>query len=91
MKMHNSEKSIQSRVSDVALEGRRMLRSSAHKAGEVAGEVARRGRRIVGTTVHQTEIMTKRHPWVGLGTAATTGICVGACLGALVTWLFRRD
>ena len=87
MKQHNSDRPIQSRVPLVMLEGRRIIRSSARKAGVVAGQVARKGRRIVNRTVHQTELMTKRHPWAGIGTAACTGLFVGA----LAVWLFRRD
>ena len=87
MKQHNSERPIQSRVSPIVVEGRRMIRTSARKAGAVAGNVARRGRRIVGSTVHRTEVLTKRHPWAGLGAAA----CTGLCLGALAGWLYFRD
>jgi ElaB/YqjD/DUF883 family membrane-anchored ribosome-binding protein len=89
MKQHNSDRSsqIQSRLGPVMLEGRRMLRTSARRASVVAGQVARKGRRIVGRTVHQTELITKRSPWVSLGAAA----CTGLFLGAIATWLFRRD
>jgi ElaB/YqjD/DUF883 family membrane-anchored ribosome-binding protein len=89
MKQHNSDRSsqIQSRIPIVLAEGRRVLRSSTRKAGEVAGQVARKGRRIAVRTVHQTELMTKRNPWVGLGAAA----CTGLFLGAIATWLFNRD
>ena len=88
MKQHNSDRPIQSRVPQVMLEGRRMIRTSARKAGKVAGEVAREGSRIVGRTVHQTELMAKRHPWVGIGTAA----CTGLFFGALAGWFFgSRD
>ena len=89
MKQHNSDRSsqIQSRIGTVMLEGRRMIRTSARRASVVAGQVARKGRRIVGRTVHETELATKRHPWVGLGAAA----CTGLFLGAIATWLFRRD
>ena len=87
MKQHNSERPIQSRVPLVVVEGRRMIRTSAKRAGEVAGVVARKGRRIVGRTVHQTELLTKKNPWIGLGAAT----CTGLFFGALAVWLFRRD
>ena len=87
MKQHNSERPIQSRVPLVVVEGRRMIRTSARKAGEVAGQVARKGRRMVNRTVHETELLTKRNPWVGLGAAACTGLCIGAIAG----WLIFRD
>jgi len=87
MKEQNSHRLSHTRFPGVMAEGRRMIRSSTRKAGEVAGQVAREGRRIVGRTVRQTELITKRSPWVGLGAAA----CTGAFLGAIATWLFRRD
>ena len=89
MKQHNSDRSsqIQSRIGPVMLEGRRMIRTSAHRASVAAGQVARKGRRIVGRTVHQAEMITKRNPWVSLGAVA----CTGLFLGAVATWLFRRD
>jgi ElaB/YqjD/DUF883 family membrane-anchored ribosome-binding protein len=67
-------------------EGRRILEKSARRAGRTAQRVARSGRRIVGSTVHQAEMITKRHPWTGLGTA----IGAGFLLGGLCTFLFYR-
>jgi ElaB/YqjD/DUF883 family membrane-anchored ribosome-binding protein len=87
MKQHNSERPVQSRVPLVVVEGRRMIRSSARRASVVAGQVARKGRRIVGRTVHETERLTKKNPWVGLGAAA----CTGLCIGAIASWLIFRD
>jgi ElaB/YqjD/DUF883 family membrane-anchored ribosome-binding protein len=87
MKQHNSDRPIQSRVPLVVLEGKRMIRTSARKASKVAGQVAREGTRIVGRTVHQTELMAKRHPWVGIGTAA----CTGLFFGALAAWFFTKE
>jgi len=77
---HNSEKShdpITGRIPLVVVEeGRKMLRR-ARKAGITARTVARE-------TVDRTGRYTKRHPWGSLGSAA----CAGACIGALLTFLF---
>jgi ElaB/YqjD/DUF883 family membrane-anchored ribosome-binding protein len=87
MKQHNSsDRPSQSRIPLVVVEGRRMLRTSARRASAVAGRVAKRGRRIVDRTVRQTEQITRRNPWIGLGAAACTGLFVGV----LTTWLIRR-
>jgi ElaB/YqjD/DUF883 family membrane-anchored ribosome-binding protein len=67
-------------------EGRRILQQSARRAGRTAQRVARSGRRIVGSTVHQAEVITKRHPWGGLGTAVGAGFL----LGGLCAFLFYR-
>lgn len=88
MKQQNSDKSTEhSRVPLIVVEGRRMLRRSAKKAGAVATRVARKSRRVVGQTVERTERLARRNPWKGLGTA----MCTGLFVGALVTWLVVRD
>lgn len=88
MKQHNSERSTEhSRVPLIVVEGRRMIRSSARKAGDVATQVARKSRRIVDRTVQRTERMARRNPWMGLGAA----MCTGLCLGAVASWLYFRD
>jgi len=85
---HNSEKSpepITGRIPLVVVEeGRKMLRRTARKAGITARTVARQSRRFVGETVDRTGRYTRRNPWVGLGSAA----CAGACIGAILTFLF---
>ena len=68
-------------------EGRRIIQQSARRAGRTARRVARSGRRIVGNTVHQAEMITRRHPWSGLGTAVGAGFL----LGGLCTFLFYRN
>ena len=84
---HNSEKFPESLAGRIPLivvdEGRKLLRRTAKKAGSVA----RQSRRFVGESVHRTERYTRRNPWIGIGTAA----CTGACVGALVTFLIYRD
>lgn len=88
MKQHNSQRPSQhSRMPLVVNEGRRILRSSARRAGAVANRFARRGRRIVGETVQQTGRLARNKPWIGLGTA----LCTGLCFGALASWLYFRD
>lgn len=67
-------------------EGRRILQMSARRAGETAGRVARRGRRLFGSTVHQAERITRRNPLAGLGAAVGTGFL----LGGLCAFLFYR-
>jgi ElaB/YqjD/DUF883 family membrane-anchored ribosome-binding protein len=88
---HNSEKSPEPMAGRIPLvvveEGRKMLRRTARKAGSTARSVARQSRRFVGETVDRTERYTKRNPWIGMGSAA----CAGACIGALLTFLFFRD
>jgi ElaB/YqjD/DUF883 family membrane-anchored ribosome-binding protein len=84
----NSERSTEhSRVPLIVVEGRRMLRRSARKAGDVATRVARKSRRMVGQTVQRTERLARRNPWTGLGAA----MCAGMGVGALLTWLVIRD
>jgi ElaB/YqjD/DUF883 family membrane-anchored ribosome-binding protein len=75
------------RIPLVVVEGRRMLRRSALRAGATAAKVARQGRRIVGRTVERTGRYARLHPWSGLGAAA----CAGACVGALLAFLYFRD
>jgi len=75
------------RIPLVVLEGRKMLRRSARKAGVTATKVARQGRRWAGRTVERTERYARRKPWVGLGAAA----CTGAFIGALLTFFYVRD
>lgn len=88
MKQHNSEKSTEtSRVPLLVVEGRRMLRRSAKKAGDVARRAARKGRRAVGRTVDRTARMARLNPWKGLGAA----MCTGLFIGAVATWLVIRD
>lgn len=70
----------------IVVEGRKFIKKSARKAGETATRVARRGRRFVGTTVHQTERLTRRNPWPALGIAIGSGFL----LGGLCTFLFYR-
>ena len=88
---HNSEKSpepVAGRIPLVVVEqGRKLLRRTARRAGGTARSVARQSRRFVGETVDRTERYARRNPWMGLGTAA----CTGACIGALLTFLFFRD
>jgi ElaB/YqjD/DUF883 family membrane-anchored ribosome-binding protein len=88
---HNSEKSLESvagRIPIVVVEqGRKLLNRTARTAGSTAKTVARQGRRFVGVTVDRTERYARRNPWMGIGGAA----CTGACLGALLTFLFLRD
>ena len=87
---HNSERSpqhVSARIPLTLMEGRRILRRSARKAGVTASEVATRGRRIFDRTVDRTERYARRNPWTGLGAAA----CTGACIGALLTFLIFRD
>ena len=67
-------------------EGRRILRMSARRAGRTARRFARGGRRIVGSTVHQAEVITRRNPWAGLGSAVGAGFL----LGGLCAFLFYR-
>jgi ElaB/YqjD/DUF883 family membrane-anchored ribosome-binding protein len=71
----------------IVVEGKRMLKRSARRAGETATRVARRGRRLVGKTVHQTERLARRNPWTGLGIALGAGFLVGG----LCSLLFWRD
>lgn len=88
MKQHNSERSSESsRVPLIVVEGQRMIRKSARKAGDVATQVARKSRRWADRTVQSTERMTRRNPWKGLGAA----MCTGLFFGALVTWIVVRD
>ncbi len=75
------------RIPLVVVEGSRMLRRSARKAGATATMVARQGQRIMGRTVDRTERYARRHPWTGLGAAA----CTGACIGALLAFFYFRD
>ena len=86
----NSERTPEpstSRVPLVVVEGRKLLRRSARRAGETATKVARRGRRMAGRAVERTERYARRNIWRGLGAAA----CTGACIGALLTFLYFRD
>jgi ElaB/YqjD/DUF883 family membrane-anchored ribosome-binding protein len=71
----------------IVVEGKRLIKRSARRAGETATRVARKGRRLIGTTVQRTERMTKRNPWAGLGIAVGTGFLVGG----LCTFLFYRS
>ena len=83
----NSERTPNSaRVPLIVVEGKRLIRKSAQRAGETASRVAQKGRRLVGNTVYRTERLTRRNPWVGLGAA----LCTGACVGALCTFLYFR-
>ena len=87
---HDSQKSpenIAGRVPQVVGQGRRLLRSTARRAGATATTVARESRRILGRTVDRTERYARRNPWMGLGAAA----CTGACIGALLTFFYFRD
>lgn len=70
----------------LVVEGKRMIKRSARRAGETARVVARRGRRVVGATVQRTEKLTRRNPWASIGTAVGTGFL----LGGLCTFLFYR-
>ena len=76
-----------SRIPLIVVEGRKMIKRSARKAGVTATTVARKGRRMMGRTVERTERYARRNPWTGLGAAA----CTGACLGALLTFFILRD
>ena len=67
-------------------EGRRIIRQSAHRAGQTASRVARGGRRLVGKTMQRTERLTRRNPWTSLGAA----IGAGFLLGGVCTFLFYR-
>jgi ElaB/YqjD/DUF883 family membrane-anchored ribosome-binding protein len=67
-------------------EGRRLIELSARRAGQTATRVAVRGRRLVGSTVRQTERLARRNPWTGLGAALSTGFL----LGGLCAFLFYR-
>jgi ElaB/YqjD/DUF883 family membrane-anchored ribosome-binding protein len=70
----------------IMVEGKRMLRRTARRAGETAGRVSRRTRRLVGETVQRTEKLTRRNPWASIGTAVGAGFL----LGGLCTFLFYR-
>lgn len=88
MKQQNSERtSEQGRIPLVVVEGRRMIRRSAKRAGVVANRVVRKSRRIVGKKVHQTELLARRNVWASLGSA----LCTGMAVGFLATWLYYRD
>ena len=67
-------------------EGRRILQRSARRAGQTAGRVARRGRRLFGSTVHEAQRITRRNPLTGLGAAMGAGFL----LGGLCAFLFYR-
>jgi ElaB/YqjD/DUF883 family membrane-anchored ribosome-binding protein len=75
------------RVPHLVVEGRKLIRRSARKAGESATRVARKGSRLVGRTIDRTERYARRKPWMGIGAAA----CTGAFIGALATFFFFRD
>jgi ElaB/YqjD/DUF883 family membrane-anchored ribosome-binding protein len=83
----NSEKIPETLAGRIPLvvveEGRRLLRRTARRAGSVA----RQSRRFLGESVDRTGRYARRNPWIGIGTAA----CTGACIGALVTFLLYRD
>jgi len=82
MKRHR----ISDNVPMIVGEGRKIFQRSAKRAGETASKVARQGRKWFGSTVHGTERMTRRKPWVGLGSAIGTGFI----LGGLCAFLFYR-
>ena len=88
---HNSEKTPEHVAGRIPLivveEGRKLIGRTARRAGSTAKTVARQSRRFVGQSVDRTERYTRRHPWVGIGGA----VCTGACIGALLTFLFLRD
>lgn len=70
----------------IVVEGKRMIKRSARRAGETATRVVRKGRRLVGTTMQQTERITRRNPWSSLGVAVGAGFL----FGGLCTFLFYR-
>lgn len=88
MKQHSERipDNARSTVPLLVMEGRKLLRKSARRAGETATRVARQGRRIVGQTVHQTERLARRNPWAVLGIAVGSGFL----LGGLCSFLFYR-
>lgn len=88
MKQHSERMPENARgtVPLIVVEGKRMIQRSARRAGETATRVARKGRRLARTTVERTERITRRNPWVSLGTAVGTGFL----LGGLCTFLFYR-
>ena len=85
MKQHSERMPDNARgtVPLIVVEGKRMLKRSARRAGETATRVARRGRRLVGQTVHQTEQLARRNPWTGLGIAVGAGFLVGGICSML--------
>jgi len=86
---HHSERmpdNARGAVPLIVVEGKRLIQRSARRAGETASRVAKKGRRIVGQTVHETERLTRRNPWVGLGVAMGAGFLVGG----LCSFLFYR-
>lgn len=90
MKQQNSEKSSDHSRGTVPLlmvEGKRVFKKSARKAGAAATRYARKGRRIVGQTVERTKAYARRSPWKSLGSA----LCTGLFVGALATWFFTKD
>ena len=84
--MKQNSEQIRGGVPLIMVEGRKLLRRSARKAGETATRYARKGRRIVGRTLQRTQKYARRKPWTSMGAV----VCTSLFFGFLSTVLFFR-